>query len=665
MFATSPTPDGRASRRLPHRLMALVAAGITAIVMTGCAGVSETGPAPAPRVAYPESADATLTKEDVDAWLDGLLPAYLNETRIAGASVSVVADGELLTARGYGYSDLEAGTPVDPEETLFRIASISKVFTATAVMRLVEEGELDLDTDVDEYLDFEVERSFDQDLTLRHLLSHTGGFEERIANAMLSEGEEVDLREVVMNDPPEQVYEPGTTPAYSNYGIALAGYIVENVAGVPFEEYVEENLLAPAGMDSSTARQPLPEDLAPRLSQAYDTADGPPVERFETVSDAPAGSLTSSAIDMAEFMRVYMEDAEGADLLEPETIALMGEPALDEESLGGVAGGGQMGLGFFLEERNGHRIISHGGDTDVFHSEMQIYLEQNAGIFITLNSSGNTGLASHSLRLAVAEGFADRYFPGEQADGGQIEPTAVEHAAMLEGNYRPSRSVHSNFVSLLYALDEAQIVATEDGTIVLTSPETGRPTEYMEVEPWVWREIDGHRTLAADVVDGEVRAIGTTAFTFLPADEDTPGTVVLSVLAGSVLILLITVLSWPIGTLVRLRLSRPKRDKTGRWARVLTRAAVVLSLLALAGWAFTLSMALSFQPVSFGTLRVFQVVQALGLLGVLSAAMVVFDDIRRKQGLERCVGSVLVLAALMGLGWIATMHGMVTGSVTF
>ena len=665
MFPSRPTPRAHRPRQGRRPLAALAAAGAIAVLATSCAGATGSSPAPSPGVPNPESADAELTEQDVNAWLDGILPAYLDQAQIAGAGVSVVSDGELLTARGYGYSDVEAQEPVDPEETLFRVGSVSKPFTATAVMQLVEDGQLDLDTDVDEYLDFEVDKSYDEDLTLRHLLSHTGGFEERVANAMLAGDEEVDLRSVVADDPPEQSYEPGTTPAYSNYGIALAGYIVENTSGTPFNEYVEENVLAPAGMDSSTMEQPLPEELASRFSEGYTTDEEPPVERFEIVSDSPAGALTAPVTDMAEFMRVHMEASEGAGVLEPGTVAQMHEPALGEESLGGLAGGGQMGLGFFQEERNGSRIVSHGGDTDVFHSEMQIYPEENAGIFITLNSSGNGELVSHSLRLALAEGFADRYFPGEQADGGEVEPTASEHAAMLEGNYTTSRSINSNFAALLYAVEETQIVATEDGTIVLTSPETGQPTEYIEVEPWVWREIDGHRTLAADVVDDEVRAIGTTAFTFLPVAGDTQASVVLPVAIGSVAVIVIAILSWPVAAFVRWRMSLPKRDKAGRWARVLTRAAMVATLLGFAGWGFALNIAMSFEPVSFGMLRVFQVVQGLGVLGILPAAYVLYDNIRRGEGWGRYVGSSLVLLALLGTGWIATVFGMVTGSVTF
>lgn len=665
MSPIRPTPRTDRPRHGRRPLSALAAAGALAVLATSCAGADGASPAPPPSVPNPEAPDAALTEQDVNTWLDGVLPAYLDQAQIAGAAVSVVSDGELLTARGYGYSDVEAQEPVDPEETLFRVASVTKTFTATAVMQLVEDGQLDLDTDVDEYLDFEVDKSYDQDLTLRHLLSHTGGFEERIANAMLGEGEEVDLRAVVSEDPPEQSYEPGTTPAYSNYGIALAGYIVENTSGTPFDEYLEENVLAPLGMDSSTFEQPLPEELEARLSEGYTIDEDPPIERFETVSDAPAGSLTTSVTDMARFMRVHMETSEGDGILKPETITQMHESALGEDSLGGLAAGGQMGLGFFQEERNGNRIISHGGDTEVFHSQMQIYPEENAGIFLTLNSSGNEAIISQSLRLALTDGFADRYFPGEQTGEGQAEPTASEHAALLEGNYSTSRAINSNFAALLYAVGETQIVATEDGTIVLTSPETGQPTEYFEAEPWVWREVDGHRTLAADVVDDEVRAIGTTAFTFLPVEGAARSAVVLPVLLSSVAVLVTALLSWPVAAFIRWRTSLSKRDKAGRWGRALTRVAMVTTLLGFTGWIFVLATALSFQPVSFGVLRILQAVQGLSVLGVVPAAYVLYDNIRRGEGWERYVGSALVLLALLGTSWVALMFGMVVGSVSF
>ncbi len=119
------------------------------------------------------------SREDLEAFLDGVLAAEMRSHSIASATVSVVKDGELFFAKGYGYADRESRRPVDPERTLFRPGSISKLFTWTAVMQLVEQGKIDLDADVNEYLtDFRIPDTFPEPITMEHLMTHTPGFED-------------------------------------------------------------------------------------------------------------------------------------------------------------------------------------------------------------------------------------------------------------------------------------------------------------------------------------------------------------------------------------------------------------------------------------------------------------------------------------------------------
>ncbi|OOC54903.1 MULTISPECIES: serine hydrolase domain-containing protein [Nocardiopsis] len=636
----------------------------TATLATGCA------PADAPpEPATGDTATAPLTRENVDAWLDETVPAALEDGGIAGGAVSVVHDGELLTAREYGYADVEAEKPVDAEDTLFRVASVSKSFTATAVMQLVEAGELDLDTDVEEYVDFELERTFPADITLRHLLTHTAGYEERIAGAILPEGTEADLRESVSVDPPHQLYVPGTTPAYSNYGYALAGYIVEHTSGTPLDDYFRQNIFEPAGMTSSTLAQPLPEELRSRLSNGYVTADGPP-RAFETVSDSPAGAVTSSATDMARFMLAHLGDLddEGGGLLQPDTRALMQEPGLASDSLGGLAEGSRMTLGFFEEDRNGQRVLGHGGDSTVFHSHMQILPEQDAGIFLNFNSDGKESAVYH-LRSTLLEGFADRFFPppGGGADGDAESPTAQEHARMLEGSYASSRSIQSNFMAAYYAVDGAtRITANPDGTIVVNpAPESLGPGLYEEVEPWVWREVGGHRLLAARLAGGEVEAFGGAASTYLPAGPAQTPSVVVPVLGASLLVLVLTMLSWPVGALVRRWRSLPKPGPAGRRVRVLTRVGVAAVVVAAAGWIGVVVVLSQLQDVPTFVLRLLQVLQLLGLGAIVPSAMALTGDIGRKAGWARYAGGALVLLALLGMGWIALFLNFLSPSVSY
>ncbi len=191
-----------------------------------------------------------LTAQDVEAFLDGIVPLQLEHDDIAGATISIVKDGKLLLAKGYGYADIEKKKPVSAEETLFRPGSVSKLFTWTAVMQLVEQGKLDLDRDVNTYLDFKIPDAFGRPITLKNLLTHTPGFEEAIKDLFAVGSESPDLGKYLKTHIPKRIYPPGTVPAYSNYGAALAGYIVERVSGRPFNDYIEESIFKPLGHDS-------------------------------------------------------------------------------------------------------------------------------------------------------------------------------------------------------------------------------------------------------------------------------------------------------------------------------------------------------------------------------------------------------------------------------
>ncbi|GIJ23042.1 serine hydrolase domain-containing protein [Micromonospora lutea] len=668
----------RSPRHLSRRVRigaALATAVAVAATVAGC-GTSQTDPAPP---ASAPAAPAALTGANVDTWLDGLLPAALARTGVAGASVAVVRDGEILTARGYGHADTgDDGTdavPVDPDRHLFRVGSVSKLVTATAVLQLVQDGTLDLDTDVAEYLDFAVPRRYPQAVTLRHLLTHTAGFEERIAGLIGTADTAVDLRAALTNDPPEQIYEPGTVPAYSNYGNALAGYIVQRASGTRFEEYVSGNVLARAGMTSSSFDQPLPAHLRDRMSNGYERV-GVPAAPFEIVGTPPAGALSAPATDMARFMLAQLGERVGeAPLLDPATRELMQRPALDATSLGTLADGPRMTLGYFEENRNGHRILGHGGDTRYFHSHLQLYPDDRTGIYLSLNSTGESALDSHELRQAVLNGFADRYFPAEPTQpAGSTRPaagvdaaTSAEHAQLAAGTYESSRTVQSNFLTVMGLVGRTTISVTDgDRLLFEPAPLSDTPAVYEEVSPLVWREVGGQRTVAMRVADGRVEAISfDSAFALLPVPAERDSALVLTVLATSTVVLLLVVLSWPVRAIVRRRLGRAPRDRAGRTARVLTRVAVAGALLALAGWTVSVVSIMGLRDVPDASLRVVQLMQLIGLLGVLPAAVRLVDDLRRRAGWHRVAGSVAVLLALAGTAWFAVEFMLLAPSISY
>src|SRR5215210_8891384 len=254
--------------------------------------------------------------EELEDFLDGVMSAQLESHHIPGATVAVVKDGELFFAKGYGYANLKNREPVVADETLFRVGSVGKSFTATAVMQLVERGRLDLHADVNTYLgDFTIPDTYPQPITLHHLLTHTAGFEERLKGIKARTADDMrPLGEYLAEDMPARVRPPGTFAAYDNYGLSLAGYIVEQVSGMPYDRYVEENILEPLDMRHSTTRQPPPPELAGNTAVGYTYENGGyEAKGFEFYNIAPAGSMSATATDMAHFMIAHLQGGRYGD----------------------------------------------------------------------------------------------------------------------------------------------------------------------------------------------------------------------------------------------------------------------------------------------------------------------------------------------------------------
>ena len=221
-------------------------------------------PGPAATSAHPLTG-----AEDAAAYFDGLLPDAISRADIAGAVIVIVKDGQPLFERGYGVSDVKTRRPVDPDITLFRPGSISKTFMWTAVMQQVEAGKIDLDADVNQYLDFKIPPYDGKPITMRNLMTHSPGFSDAAKDLIFSDPKALkSLGATLRNSAPPRISPPGTTPAYSNYGAALAGYILERVSGEPFTDYIAHHILTPLGMSHSTFVQPLPNGWSANMSKA-------------------------------------------------------------------------------------------------------------------------------------------------------------------------------------------------------------------------------------------------------------------------------------------------------------------------------------------------------------------------------------------------------------
>jgi CubicO group peptidase (beta-lactamase class C family) len=620
-----------------------------------------TSAAPPPSDAMPGPTDR-LTAPDLEAWLDGFMPYALEQTDVAGSVVVVVKDGKVLLQKGYGFSDLAKRTPVDPERTLFRPGSVSKLFTWTAVMQLVEQGKLNLDEDVNKYIDFTIPAFEGKPVTLRNIMTHTTGMEEVIRGLIANDEKEIlPLATTLKHWVPEREYAPGSTPAYSNYATALAGYIVERVSGQSFDDYIEQNIFARLGMEHSTFRQPIQPNLKAMTSKGYKSASDGKEQPYEYINLAPAGSLASPGSDMGKFMIAHLNNGAFGDkrILREETAREM--HGTGQASVGPL---NKMMLGFYETTANGHRAIAHGGDTQWFHSDLQLFLDDNIGIYVSTNSSGKEGTA-RLIRDGLVSGFVNRYLPGpERKDGGVDAATAKQHAQLIAGSYVSSRRAGSNFMNLVYMIGQTKVVANEDGTISVPMLGTysGAPKKWREVSPFVWQDTSSGDRLAADVVDGHVTRFSAeplaAIMVFQRASWWQSPAVFMTLLFGSLAALLLTVLAWPVSALVR-RHYRVRYPLSGqdarahRWIRIAS-LAVLVSMGGMIAMIFAMMSDLAMMsPSKDGMVIAVRALTTLILpIGVAIALWNAWTVLRSKRSLWAKLWGLVLAASCLALLWI-------------
>jgi CubicO group peptidase (beta-lactamase class C family) len=578
-----------------------------AVANTIAIGVaSAQGPAPSPLISAPSppttnvpvvapqpSPAAELTKADFETFLDALIPSQLRNRNIAGAVVSVVKDGQVLFQKGYGYADVEQRKPVLPDQTLFRPGSISKLFTATAVMQLVEQGKLDLDRDVNDYLDFTIPKTYPEPVTLRQLLTHTGGFEETLKNLFVAhESDLKPLRTYLTNEMPARIFPPGKIPSYSNYGFTLAGYIVERVSGEKFERYVENHILKPLRMNNSTFDQPLPPKLAPQMSKGYLSAPKKPRD-FEFVQLAPAGALSTTAADMTRFMLAFLQGGavDGTSILKPETVQQMETRQFEFNPM--LTG---LGITFMEYLIDPVRIIAHGGDTVYFHSDMVLAPDAHFGYFLSYNSLGKDVGGG---RGEVFRTFVNRYFPSSNQAKADFDPnTAKSDGRAVSGVYDGTRRGETTLLKILALASQCRVSSDKEGVLQIEGMknQSGELKRWREIAPLVYREIDGLERIGfrrdASGAVGEM-----LPFPAIYEGQRVPWYAskifIGLVIGGNLLLALLTVLLWPVAVLIRKRYQRPLFSvKSDRVLYFLSRIVCLAEVLFILGPIVVLSQGL-------------------------------------------------------------------------
>jgi len=444
---------------------------------------NETTKEPGPLAVEPEPSQGPTDPAELEAFMDGIMLAHLRAYHIAGAAIAIVKDGKLFFSKGYGYADMENKKPVIADQTLFRTGSVAKLFTWVAVMQLVERGLIDLDADVNTYLqEFKIPDTFPEPITMKHLLTHSAGFEDIFTGmAVRNTKDIVPLGEYLSKHMPARVRPPGQITAYSNHGTALAGYIVETVSGMPFEKYIEENIFKPLGMSNSTFRQPLPPDLAENMSIGYEYKNGLyEAKDFELfVSLYPAGSMSCTVTDAAKFMIAHLNlgEYEGNRILKAETIKKMHTRlfANDPKTTGNA-------YGFWENGYNNLHIIDHGGDTIYFHTLLSLIPEKNLGFYVSYNTN-----AEKIPRSSLFKIFLDRYYPSQEPSSKKPESKDSDKESLekFTGSYGMARTSYTTYEKIGGLFPTVNIRLTKKGNLL------ARSKQWTQVEPLVFKEVGG------------------------------------------------------------------------------------------------------------------------------------------------------------------------------
>jgi CubicO group peptidase (beta-lactamase class C family) len=464
---------------------------MTALLLAASAAGQSTGAAAPGRaasaatVAPPSPLVGPADEVEVTAFLDGLIPGKLAELHIPGAVVVVVRDGRVLASRGFGVADLGSRSPVDPGRTVFRVGSVSKVVTAVAVMQLVERGAIRLDDDVNLHLRrFRLPETFAAPITVADLLRHTAGLDERhVGMHVRTPAEWVDLGDFLARRMPPRVLPPGEIIAYSDFGMSLAGFLVEEVEGRPFAASMQQLVLAPLGMRSSSFEQPPPPEIAARLATGYGYRGGRPKRyAYDLVEVSPAAALQSNGSDMAALMNALLDGGRvgEARILDPATVAAMLRRQVSHHP---ALRGRTFGFSEWLER--GQRAVFHDGGMPGFTSRLFLLPEHRVGFFLATNGDQFSGAAGLNRELTTA--FLERYFP-EPPKPAEVtpQPGAEERAARLAGQYRSLHQLSRHTVEKITALED-EVPVENAGAGALRLPFG----ELVETAPSLYRWKDG------------------------------------------------------------------------------------------------------------------------------------------------------------------------------
>ena len=398
--------------------------------------------------------------DDIGFFADSFFERTMAEHHIPGAVFVAVENGQVIYAKGYGFADLDQSIPVDPEKTMFCAGSVGKLVNWTALMQLYEAGKFDLHDDINLYLkNLRIPETFPEPVTFHHLLTHTPGFDDSNAAATPDTIDHLlPLDQYLALTLPVRLRPPGQVTQYSNHGAVLSGLLIEDISGMPFDRYVEQNIFKTLDMNYSTFSQPQPERLQPYLATGYHYINGIHVAQPVRIANVmPAGMGYFSGLDMASFLIAHLQlgEFEGKRILAEDTATLMHQTHFRNDlRLPGMA------YGFIENYKNHKRLLWHTGTSPDFHSLLLMIPEENCGFFFSMN------IVDTQVSRKLLQEFMDYFYP---ANLKIINPSLSNSVNFnhYAGIYRVNWHAHNTLEKLGVLGRDVLVAANKDGSLMI------------------------------------------------------------------------------------------------------------------------------------------------------------------------------------------------------
>lgn len=427
------------------------------------------------------SSEGPNDPKELEAFVDGIVQKEMEQQHIPGAAFVFVKDGKVVLAKGYGYSNLERKQPVIPAKTLFRIGSISKVFTATAVMQLADRGRIDLGADVNRYLKkVQVPATFSAPIRGWNLLTHTEGLDEIRPGTQAPDAASVLPLAEFLRPRLMRIWKPGKILKYSTYASTLAGLLLEDVSGLSYEAYLAKDIWRPLGMERTCIT--VPANLLDDVAVGYEYVNGVnQPQRYEWYHTTPASSINSTVLDVAHFMIAHLQDGRFGDtriLSERAARQMHRQHFTMHPHVPGIA------YGFWEDIFGDEHILEHGGNMAGFSAQMVLLPERKAGFFFVSQHEGS------NLRDTLKWALLERFYPARQpSPAPRPSPEFVSRAAPFVGIYRWNCYRHT-VTTPAQGGTTITVQSNPDGTLTIA----GR--KWIETEPLLFVREDGKGRIA-------------------------------------------------------------------------------------------------------------------------------------------------------------------------